>query len=212
MISMSIKGKLRMMKFHSAKVLVFIVLCIIIFLPLISPQRANADQSKDHYDQQEAIRREVEKYKQYDQKMKEEAKERYDAANQPRVTPSGSDYLADYDPWVWSIAIIGAIIFVTFGAIKNKKDTQRRKAQTDEYFANKLIKEALAKELLLSNKLNKATSHGFSIDEETRECPSCAETIKLKATICKHCKREFSEEEKARALQAKIDSFLTSAS
>jgi len=44
----------------------------------------------------------------------------------------------------------------------------------------------------------------FNPEEHEKKCPDCAEYIKLEAQVCKHCGREFSEDEVERQV---VDAF-----
>ncbi|MBU0614110.1 zinc ribbon domain-containing protein [Patescibacteria group bacterium] len=53
-----------------------------------------------------------------------------------------------------------------------------------------------------------AIAAGFSIDDETKECPACAEKIKLKANTCRYCGKKFSFLEMEQAIQDQVDVFM----
>ena len=75
---------------------------------------------------------------------------------------------------------------------------------------NKLMLEIAQeeeKEQKRERMLSEATSLGFNIDGSYKICPACAETIKLKAEICKHCKRNFSINEVQEAINSALNIF-----
>jgi hypothetical protein len=45
----------------------------------------------------------------------------------------------------------------------------------------------------------------FNPDEHEKKCPDCAEYIKIEARVCKHCGREFSDEEVKRHIEEQKD-------
>ena len=89
----------------------------------------------------------------------------------------------------WNIAL----------AVYSKKSAEKEK------MAEKIKKE----EALSNERTAKALLLGFSIKDETKECPACAATIKIKAFLCRFCQEEFSDEEIQKAVQNKVDAFLT---
>lgn len=164
------------------------------------------------YDEQEAIRRAAERLNEYDKAQKEAARRRYDDAHSSSSGDSGSG----------AACCVGIIIFIVVAVMWNVRNTKEQQAQmTREATLKQLNREEqeaqMAKEAkyeqgqkaLLAERLAKATSLGFSVDDETKECPACAETIKFKAKICRYCQKEFSDGEIEKATQSKVDAFLS---
>ncbi|MCX5876642.1 MAG: hypothetical protein NT087_10200 [Deltaproteobacteria bacterium] len=141
------------------------------------------------YDDAEALRRADKQWNQIDKAQQDAASQRYDATHSSSSTTSGDSPLA-------TVFCFGIAILSVNGIIKAiRKDIAKNKAQA------KATKDS-------QDKLAKATSLGFSFDNETKECSACAETIKLRASKCKYCQKEFSAEDMEKANIGKIDAFL----
>ena len=57
------------------------------------------------------------------------------------------------------------------------------------------------------SKRQRSRTEDFDSDDHEKKCPDCAEYIKLEAQVCKHCGREFSEQEVAEKTQEKREEY-----
>ena len=58
-----------------------------------------------------------------------------------------------------------------------------------------------------ADRLEAAINFGFSVDDETKECPSCTKTIKLSAKVCEHCNAKFSDDAVNESIQIAAAAF-----
>ena len=165
--------------------LVVIIICL--FGLFTSPVSVFADSRG--YDEAEQIRRAGERLDEIDRNQKEQARQRYDARNGSSSSGSSSNG-SDLVVALFMIVVIGVGVYYLINAIKKANE-------------NNLIQER-EREI----QLFKATALGFKIDDSSKICPACAETIKLKAAICKHCKKSFSKDEIQKAIDLALNSFL----
>ena len=165
--------------------LVVIIICLLGLFT--SPVSVFADSRG--YDEAEQIRRAGERLDEIDRNQKEQASQRYDAAH------GSSSKNSDGGVLVAVVLMVGAglCFFIIYNRIKQEKEKRGRE--------NNLM---LERERMLS----KAISLGFNIDDSSKICPACAETIKLKAELCKYCKRSFSKNEVQDAIDSVLKSFL----
>ncbi len=147
------------------------------------------------YDEQEAVRRAARQLMEIDRAQKEAARKRYDATH--------SNYSSTDDKSCEGVlCCVGLIVVLAIaGAVSAKKQTEQ-----------KVLKniESENKKRPLDECLAIAESIGFSCENETKECPACAEKIKIKAKICRYCRKEFSDEEVEKSLQTKLNEFIAS--
>jgi len=62
--------------------------------------------------------------------------------------------------------------------------------------------------LLLSGRASEDTpEYGFPLDEYRKRCPDCAERVRPRAEVCKHCGHEWSSEDVRRHLLAAVQDF-----
>ena len=141
------------------------------------------------YDEAEQIRRAGERLDEIDRNQKEQARQRYDARQGSSSSGSSSDSTG-----FGGIIVVIVLIIIFWVYLRNKAEKDSE---------NNLIQER-ERERQLSN----VTDLGFNIDDSSKICPACAETIKLKAEICKHCKKSFSKDEIQKAIDLALNSFL----
>lgn len=97
--------------------------------------------------------------------------------------------------------VIGIAVSIALGSSK-KNELAKIKEREIEKEKKEILRKTQFKE-----RLAKAVDLGFPIDNMTKECPSCAETIKLKASTCRYCKKEFSEDDKTNAISICLDEY-----
>lgn len=160
---------------------------IVIFLLGLFVGNANLFADSRGYDDQEKIRRAQERLDQIDKYEQEQAKQRYDKNYGSSASTSTSS--GDFSFIIVVILIFGFIY----------------------YMAHKWKGNEIKREIIITQEreewLSKATALGFIIDDASKICPACAETIKLKAEICKHCKRSFSKNEVQEAINSALNTF-----
>lgn len=168
----------------------FSLVVIIIFLLGLLAGPVNVFSDSRGYDDQEKIRRAQERLDQIDKYEQEQAKQRYDKNYGSSASTSMSS--GDYSLIIVVILIFGSIYYMAYKKVENEKKRE-----------NRIIQER-------KERLYKATALGFIIDDASKICPACAETIKLKAEICKHCKKRFSNDEIQTAIETALNTFFQS--
>jgi rRNA processing protein Krr1/Pno1 len=83
-----------------------------------------------------------------------------------------------------------------------------KKGKQEASLKAKAAEESIAQKDLTAKKLAQAIGLGFSVENATKICPDCAETIKLQAKKCRFCKSEFSEDEVYQVTGRIVDLFL----
>jgi hypothetical protein len=170
------------------------------------------------FDKEEAIRRSAQQLMDGINNQREQAKQRADESEKQQIDTGAIIGLSVFAILIFSIMAGTFIAYKKFYVVNYSvlKEAKGKKALLDKQQAlleqKALLSEQKAllaeRQSILAERFEKAKSMGFSLDNETKQCPACAETIKLKATICKYCRREFSDEEVQAATRNNVDFFL----
>jgi hypothetical protein len=190
--SLFVSGKeVQLLKFRVRSLSVFFAVIIVFIILLVGNHSVRGDQRA--YDDEEAARRLGEQLYRLDQAERDAARRRY-YEKDSSISPGEAG------------AFVGSaiIILMVIGAVAIVK--KKRKQQLTSQFTE--VEDTENQDTLFTERLEKATLLGFNISKKTKECPACAETIKLKANICRYCRKQFSEDEVQEAIRAKVDIFL----
>lgn len=152
------------------------------------------------YDEQEAIRRASQRLDAIDRGQKIAAQRRWDATH----NSDSSD-----GAWAALIIVVALSVFVVSRKNKCKQNKSAKKIQKSS--RSGLIRtdqERKRQKEELVSLLEIATPIGFTAKRETKDCPSCARRIQLRATICRHCRKAFLSEDIEKATREAVDRFL----
>jgi len=163
-----------------------VVLIVFTFFAILHIGAHNARGDNTGWDNPEAIKNAAETL---DRVMKEEARERkYGKSDDSDSGPMGV------------LILSGIIIAVGWAIIASKRKKEATQARE--------TKRKQEQKKLHTNRLAHAISLGFSVENEIKKCPACAEKIKLEASTCRYCKKEFLDDQIDIVIQDKIDNFL----
>lgn len=161
------------------------------------------------YDEAEQIRRAQQRLDEIDKYEKEKARQRYDATHQS--SSSDSDVGSMITVIVVCFVLIVAGLYTSIKKEEQEKMDRKNKLigeMKKEIEREQEIEKEREREKEIEKKLSEAISLGLKIDDSSKICPACAEAIKLKAEICKHCKRSFSKNEVQEAIDSALNIFL----